>query len=67
MRYFDDQNEYWGDKAEKIIDEGRLTSKSVKMFADGRAVSELCAIYTHTCRYARRVAVRLCSGESMHC
>jgi hypothetical protein len=35
MRYFDDENEYWGDKAEKVIDEGRLTSKSVKMFADG--------------------------------
>jgi hypothetical protein len=34
MMYFDENN-YWGDKVEKIVDQGRLTARSVKMFADG--------------------------------
>jgi hypothetical protein len=35
MRYFNDEDEYWGGSAEKIIDQGRLTARSIKMFADG--------------------------------
>jgi hypothetical protein len=36
MRYFNDEDEYWGGSAEKIIDQGRLTARSIKMFADGK-------------------------------
>jgi hypothetical protein len=37
MRYFD-ENGYWGDKMEKRLDQGRLTVRSVKIFADGEFV-----------------------------
>lgn len=34
MRWFD-EDDYWGDKAQRILDIGRLTARSVKIFADG--------------------------------
>jgi len=37
MRHYDESVEYWGDKAKPIIGaaNGRLTARSVKLFADG--------------------------------
>ena len=39
MTYYDETAEYWGDKRRKIINEGRLTARSVKIFADGSSLS----------------------------
>ncbi|CAK5281440.1 unnamed protein product [Mycena citricolor] len=38
MRFFDEREEYWGNKTEPIIDAGnaRLNARSVKIFADGK-------------------------------
>jgi hypothetical protein len=46
MRYFD-EHEYWGDKAEKIIDQDRLTARSVKMFADGKLIHIILCLLFH--------------------
>ena len=37
MTHFNESSEYWGDRAQKIIgaSNGRLTARSVKIFADG--------------------------------
>jgi hypothetical protein len=37
MTYFDEHGEYWGDKTKPIIGagNGKLTARSVKIFADG--------------------------------
>jgi hypothetical protein len=37
MRYFDENGPYWGNTAKKLVSVGgdRLTSRSVKIFADG--------------------------------
>jgi hypothetical protein len=34
MMYFNEST-YWGNTMPKVIDYGRLTARSVKMFADG--------------------------------
>ncbi|KAH8119361.1 amidohydrolase family-domain-containing protein [Phellopilus nigrolimitatus] len=46
MSYFDETAEYWGDKRSKIIDENRLTARSVKIFADGALRSGGAAVRT---------------------
>jgi len=37
MTYFDEDGEYWGNKTKQLIDAGggKLTARSVKIFADG--------------------------------
>ncbi|EJD03014.1 uncharacterized protein FOMMEDRAFT_146742 [Fomitiporia mediterranea MF3/22] len=45
MSYFDENANYWGGKAEKIIDQNRLTARSVKMFADGALRSGGAALF----------------------
>ncbi|KAH8119350.1 amidohydrolase family-domain-containing protein [Phellopilus nigrolimitatus] len=45
MSYFDETAEYWGDKRSKIIDENRLTARSVKIFADGALRSGGAALF----------------------
>ena len=37
MSYFDENQEYWGNRTEPLIGagDGRLTARSVKIFADG--------------------------------
>ncbi len=37
MTHFNESSEYWGDRAQKIMgaSNGRLTARSVKIFADG--------------------------------
>ena len=46
MTYFDENAEYWGDRRSKIIDNNRLTVRSVKIFADGRG--SLCKLQFKT-------------------
>ena len=38
MRYFNENEPYWGNTSEKVIAAGddRLTSRSVKIFGDGK-------------------------------
>ena len=38
MTHFNESAEYWGDKVDKLIGagNGRLTARSVKIFADGK-------------------------------
>ncbi|KLO18383.1 hypothetical protein SCHPADRAFT_899781 [Schizopora paradoxa] len=45
MTYFNDTASYWGDKNPKIIDDNRLTARSVKIFADGALRSGGAALY----------------------
>lgn len=43
MRFFNETEEYWGDKIKPLIDagNGRLHSRSVKMFGDGMSMVAL--------------------------
>ncbi|KAL5528400.1 hypothetical protein ACEPAF_7536 [Sanghuangporus sanghuang] len=45
MRYFNENVEYWGNQATKIIDHNRLTSRSVKIYADGALRSGGAALF----------------------
>ncbi|KAI5123983.1 hypothetical protein M0805_006395 [Coniferiporia weirii] len=45
MTYFDEKAEYWGDKRTKVINENRLTARSVKIFADGALRSGGAALF----------------------
>lgn len=41
MRFFDENGEYWGNKSKPLIGtgNGRLSTRSVKIFADGTSTS----------------------------
>lgn len=43
MTYFDENKQYWGNLTTPIIGagDGRLTARSVKIFADGKALTGL--------------------------
>ncbi|KAL5523809.1 hypothetical protein ACEPAG_7982 [Sanghuangporus baumii] len=45
MRYFNEKAEYWGNQAIKIINHNRLTSRSVKIYADGALRSGGAALF----------------------
>ena len=46
MTYYNESSDYWGDRTEKLIGagNGRLTARSVKIFADGmfKAIRMIC-------------------------
>lgn len=46
MRFFNETEEYWGDKVKPLIGagNGRLHSRSVKMFGDGMSMVEFAHI-----------------------
>ncbi len=53
MRFFNESEEYWGDIVEPLVNagNGRLHSRSVKMFADGDTL--ILALFSILTRHAR--------------
>jgi hypothetical protein len=43
MTHFNESSDYWGDRVQKVIgaSNGRLTTRSVKIFADGKLADTL--------------------------
>ena len=62
MTHFNETADYWGDKAEKLIDHGngRLTARSVKIFADGKNNAQRLRVVLNP--FSRRPAVRRSCG-----
>lgn len=67
MTYFNEHAPYWGDTRNKIMNDNRLTARSVKIFADGEKVSasRIGSTFYRDCAFRRCAEIRRCCGEGL--
>lgn len=65
MTHFNESSEYWGDRVEKMVGVGggRLTARSVKIFADGTCDFAQHCLFLRTQCASRCFAIRWGCGK----